>query len=79
MFYTKLGRIVAALTFAMGIVALTMGLTIATGGVVEPTPGEYLGTKTTGQWIDRGIYTILFAILVGVLTDISNSIAATRE
>jgi hypothetical protein len=75
MFYTTLGRIVAGLSFGLGILGIVMGLTIATGVVVEPSPGAYVGAKTTGQWIDRGIYMLVFAIILGVLTDISRSVA----
>jgi hypothetical protein len=33
--------------------------------------------KSSGQVIDRGIYTILFAIALGILTEISRSIRKT--
>jgi hypothetical protein len=56
-----------------------MGLTVATGLTPEPTPGYYLGSKTSGQAIDRGIYYILFAIAVGVLSEISQSLSRNER
>jgi len=79
MIYTTLGRIAAALILIFGILSLCVGLSVATGTIVEPEPGMFLGTKTSGQVIDRGIYKIIFAIALGMLTDISQSIARLRQ
>jgi len=74
MFYTKLGRIVAALSFGLGLFVIVVATTVA----VQTSEVATLGTKTTGQWIDRGIYMAVFGIIVGVLTDISDSVAELR-
>lgn len=73
--FTKLGRIAAVLVFIFGLLSLLMGLGVATGIIVEPEPGHYLGSRTSGEAIDQGIYRILFAIALGILTEISQSIA----
>lgn len=75
MFYTKLGRIVAGLSFGLGLLGIAVGITVA----VQTSEVAYLGTKTTGQWIDRGIYMTVFGVIVGVLTDISDSLAELRS
>jgi hypothetical protein len=79
MFYTKVARVVAAIAFVLGGLGVLMGFSVATGLTSEPTPGYYLGSKTSGQAIDRGIYYILFAIVVGVLSEISQSLSRTKR
>ncbi len=79
MFYTKAARVVAVVAFVLGVLSVLMGLTVATGLTPEPSPGAYLGRKTSGQAIDRGIYYILFAIVVGVLSEISQSLSRTKR
>jgi len=58
-----------------GLLMVVIGLSIATGAVVEPQPGHYLGSKSSGQVSDAGIYTMVFAIILGVITDISRTLA----
>ena len=74
MTYTKIARVIVAIAIIMGVLSLAMGLSIATGIIVEPEQGRYLGNKTTGQMIDKGIYTIIFAVALGVLAEISQSL-----
>lgn len=78
MFFTKAGRVVAVIALTLGALQFALGLGVATGAIIEPNPGAVLGSKTSGQAIDRGIYTVLFAIVIGILTDISNSVAQMR-
>lgn len=75
MFYTKMGRIAVDIAFALGLLRIAMGLAVATGTIVEPDPGHYLGNNTSGEAIDQGIHYVLFAIILGVITDISRSVA----
>lgn len=77
--YTKLGRIAAAIIFIFGVLSLLMGLGVATGTIVEPELGLYLGNRTSGEAIDTGIYRIISAIALGVLTEISQSIVRQRH
>ena len=75
MFYTKIARIVAALAFVGGLLRIALGIAVATGTIVEPEPGMYLGAVTAVEAIDQGIHYALFAIVLGVITDISRSVA----
>ena len=79
MFYTKSGEVAAVLIFIFGILRIAMGIAVATGTIVEPEPGYYLGNKTSGEWIDLGIYYSLFAIVLGVTTEISRSVAKSGQ
>ena len=72
MFYTNLGRVLAGLGFALGLAGIAIGLASASG---DHDPSALVGTKTSGQWIDRGIYTLICSVVIGVLTDISRSVA----
>ncbi len=75
MLFTNLGRVVAFVTFLFGLVKVGVGWSVASGTFVEPEPGAYLGLSTSGQMIDHGIYTLLFAVALGTLTEISRSVA----
>ncbi len=75
MFFTKLARIFAALAFTLGVLEIAMGFGVATGVIVETKPGGYLGTRTSGVWNDGGFYRVMFAIIIGVITGISRSVA----
>ncbi len=79
MLYTNLGRIVAALTLICGILVFAMGLGVATGVIVEPEPGRYLGSTSPREAIDRGLLYALFGIILGILTEISRSLRAGEK
>jgi hypothetical protein len=72
--FTNLGVLVARLILIFGIMQLAMGISVATGILVEPEPGRYLGSNTSGQAIDKSLYYLFVAICLGVLTDISKSV-----
>jgi hypothetical protein len=74
MFFTKLGKIAAGIVFVYGLLILLMGIGVATGVIVEPEPGRYLGSHTSGEAIDEGIFRILFSIGLGILAEISMSV-----
>lgn len=73
-FYIKALRILALLIVVFGITSLALGLGVATGVVVEPEPGAYLGNRTSGEAIDRGIYRIIAGIVVGAFAQIAHSV-----
>jgi hypothetical protein len=75
MLYTHLGRIVAVLALIFGILEIVFGVMSATGTMVLlhfPSRAPY---SPGGQVID-GIYIVLFAIALGILTEISRSARA---
>ena len=81
MIFTHLGRIVAFLALLIGIWWVAGGPMIATGALApeECALARYFGKKTTGAVIDRGLYAILFAIALGILTEISYAVRANRQ
>ena len=72
MFFTKTARVLAIVALVFGLLNILMGLSVVG---VEPKEDRVLilGSKSPGQVIDRGIYTILFAIALGTLAEISFS------
>lgn len=78
-FYIKAGRVIAGIALVLGILRVLLGFAVATGVVVEPVPGYYLGTKTSGKAIDQGIYMILFGVVLGVLSEIGKSLAKKNK
>lgn len=74
MFFTQAGRVVAWLAFIFGGLRVALSLAVAFFGN-EAMAMEYFGKLTSGQSIDRGIYTMIFGIGLGILTEISRSVA----
>ena len=73
-FYTNIARVIAGLAIIMGLSSIAKGLSIATGFVIEPEVGYYIGNHTTGEVIDKGTYQFIFGVTLGVLTEISRSL-----
>jgi hypothetical protein len=81
MLYTRLGRIVVVLALVIGIWQVVGGFLIA---IMTPedaaATARYFGRfQSTGELISRGTYIILFAIALGILTEISRSVHRIRE
>lgn len=76
MFFTTCGRIVAWVAFVAGLSRI--GLSLLALASDDPTlvARHYLGSRKIGEYIDQGIYVVLFAIGLGILTEISRNIAA---
>jgi hypothetical protein len=82
MIFTHLGRIVAFFALLTGILHVVGGLMIATGLLAPEQVALALffpGKRSTGAVIDRGIYAALFAIALGILTEISSSLRQQRQ
>jgi hypothetical protein len=78
----KWPEILAIAAIVFGLLRIVMGFSIATiepADVKEAARARYLGSSTTGQAIDRGIYTILFAVALGTLAEISFQIKRVHE
>lgn len=70
MFFTLVGRIVAWVVFVLGLVLVLMGYSL----IADPAAAaQYLGGRSPGKVVDQGLYAIAFAVVLGVLTDISRS------
>ncbi len=76
MVFTRLGRIVAFLALIAGFFRVATGVLIAAGamGPQQAALARIFGSTTTGAVIDGGIYAIIFAIALGILTEISQSV-----
>jgi hypothetical protein len=77
LFFTKLARLFAYLGTAFGVLRVLMALTIAEEwlGPYRESLARYAPTSaSSGELIDRGLYTILIAVALGVLTEISQAL-----
>ena len=72
MFFSKSARIVAIVALVLGFLSLSHGIGLTTGYLIAD-PKVNSGIRSPGQSIDRGIYTILFAIALGTLAEMSFS------
>lgn len=69
MLFTNAGRVVAWVAVVVGLSMVFVGFFAAKNGVSTDL------LRTTGEYIDRGIYIFIFGVIVGILTDISKSAA----
>ncbi len=74
MFYTKLGRVAAGLAFILRTTGIGFGFSISWDEGVTAD-----GIKLAEVFLESGFTCILFAIIIGVLTDISKSITKGDE
>jgi len=74
MLYTNFGRIVAGLALLFGILFIVVGLMVATG-MMMVHPGS---SWSSAHAIDRGTYTVLLGVALGILTEISRSVHPNR-
>ena len=82
MLFTHLGRIVAFLALVVGIFNVVIGVSIATemlGPYQATLATRFPRARSSGAVIDRGIYTVLFSIALGVLTEISYALREIRN
>jgi hypothetical protein len=73
MFFTHLGRVAAVLIMLAGVTHIALGLLIATetiGPYADALARYAPSRRSSGELIDRGIYTVLVGIALGALTDI---------
>jgi len=79
MIFSKIARILAIVAIALGLVDIMLAISVATMEPYETARARYLGNSTPGEKIDRGIYTILFAVALGTLAEINLSIRKAIE
>jgi len=86
MLYTNLGRVVAVLALIVGVLFIAVGLMGITAYWNDTVLMHFPGTspelahspsrQQAGWYFDRGLYTVLFAIALGILTEISRNVRA---
>jgi len=77
MFFSYLARIVAILGLLFGLLRVVVGFTIARealGPYAESLARYAPGYSSSGEVMDKGFLTILFAIAIGTLAEISFTI-----
>lgn len=78
MFFTRIGGIVAWLAFVVGALRVAMGLFVAFSESREELAPYFLGSRTSGEAIDRGLMVLVFGIGLGILVEISRSVRSPR-
>ena len=74
MIFTKACRIIAFLAVFVGIILVGMGIILATSYEPGTDLSPYIGRRTTGQVIDKGLNVVLVGIVLGTLSDISRAL-----
>jgi hypothetical protein len=75
MFFSKLARLIAIVAFVLGLFGILLGIAIAMElvGPYEAALARYTGSLSSGQVIVGGIFTIVIAVALGTLAEISFS------
>ncbi len=76
MSFTRMGRIVAFGAIALGLLRIVTTFYVLQFDDPAAAARDYLGSHKTGYYMDQGIYSVLFGIVVGILTDISRSLSS---
>ena len=78
MLFSHLARVVAYLALAFALFRLFLGFGIASGfiGPYEEALARYTTDSSSGEVIDSAIFTLVFAVALGTLAEIS---FATRK
>lgn len=79
MIYTRIGSFIAAAIVILAMFQIVIGIGLTTSDNSPEAIARLLGTRTTGQAIDRGIYGVIFGVALGVLTEISKNIRRGAE
>lgn len=79
MFFTRVGYVVAWLLVIGGGLRAAMGFMIAQSDDYQELAQRYLGSSTTGEAIDRGLLVFLIGVSVGMVAEISRSLASRQK
>jgi hypothetical protein len=77
MIFTKLARILAFLALGLGILRVAIGILIVREVLLpynEALARYAPGCSSSGEIIDKGVYTIIFAVALGVLAEMSTAV-----
>ena len=80
MFFTHLGRVIAVLALALGVMRVVLGVLIAEDflGPYEAALARYTRASNAGEVINTGIYAVLISIALGILTEISYALKSLK-
>jgi hypothetical protein len=77
MIFTKLARLLALLALGLGILRVALGILIVKEVLLpynEALARYAPGYSSAGEIIDKGVYTIIFAVALGVLAEMSGAV-----
>jgi hypothetical protein len=74
MTFTSAGRLLAKLLILLAVARIGLAVYAINATDAGSDMMRYLGPGSTGQIIDEAIYVLIFAICLGVLTDISRAV-----
>jgi len=77
MTFTSAGRFIAKSALVLAVLRIAIAVYVTIAADPGSAFARYLGAGSTGQVIDEAIYVIVFAICLGVLTDISRAVQRT--
>ena len=75
MIFTHFARVIAYFALVLGLLRILTAVFVLLTDDPAQAARALLGSKTTGQAIDQGLYTIVFAVLLGVLVEISQHLS----
>ncbi|WP_342069688.1 hypothetical protein [Yoonia algicola] len=74
MTFTMVGRFIAKTAIVLAALRIATALLVIFSDDPIVAASSLLGSQTTGEAIDQAVYVVIFAICLGVLTDISRAV-----
>lgn len=75
MLFTRAGGLVAWVVVIYGLLRIALGVAVIQSSDPTAAAARYLGSGSGGAAIDKGIMAVIVGICIGVLVEISKSIA----
>jgi len=79
MFYTKAARVIVVFALIVGVLSFLFGLVMVFGVTSPDVESTKYIWKSGFQSMSSGIYCILFAVVLGVLSEISQSLSDLKQ
>ena len=79
MLYTRMAQLMLVIILLLGIMKISLGLIVATSENPKLAAARFLGSRTSGEMIDKGLLYIFIAITLGVLVEISINIKKNND
>jgi hypothetical protein len=79
LFFCKTAKIIGGIGVALGLLRCAMGVFVAFSNTPAAASARYLGSKTSGQVIDQGIYWVAVAVVIGAIGEIGTILTRPVE
>ena len=79
MFFSHVARILAVLALVLGVFQIVSGYDLVASNVSSADSFLRRSDLSPGEWVDRGVYKVLFAIALGTLAEVSFAVRKASQ